>query len=170
MPRQGLGNSAIASVADDEQLERFDGIWAAMAITEPGTGSDSANIQTTANRTATTTSINGEKIYVTAGERADSVVVWATLDRAWAARRSSPSWCTKGTPGHAVERLEHKLGIRASDTAAIIFTTAGSPRRTCSAPPRSTPSRASPARWPPSTTPARWSPRWPSAAPGRRWT
>jgi acyl-CoA dehydrogenase len=35
MPRQGLGNSAIASVANDEQLERFKGKWAAMAITEP---------------------------------------------------------------------------------------------------------------------------------------
>src|SRR3712207_9241746 len=41
MPRQGLGNSAIASVADDEQLERFAGRWAAMAITEPEAGSDS---------------------------------------------------------------------------------------------------------------------------------
>ena len=36
MPRQGLGNSAIASVANDEQLEKFAGTWAAMAITEPG--------------------------------------------------------------------------------------------------------------------------------------
>ena len=48
MPRQGLGNSAIASVANDEQAERFKGVWAGMAITEPGCGSDSANIQTTA--------------------------------------------------------------------------------------------------------------------------
>src|SRR5271155_2065786 len=38
MPRQGLGNSAIASVASDEQLERFAGKWAAMAITEPEAG------------------------------------------------------------------------------------------------------------------------------------
>ena len=44
MPRQGLGNSAIASVANDEQLKRFEGTWAAMAITEPGIGSDSANL------------------------------------------------------------------------------------------------------------------------------
>ena len=42
MPRQGLGNSAIASVADDEQLKRFEGVWAGMAITEPEFGSDSA--------------------------------------------------------------------------------------------------------------------------------
>ena len=47
MPRQGLGNSAIASVASDEQLKRFDGRWAAMAITEPHCGSDSAAIRTT---------------------------------------------------------------------------------------------------------------------------
>ena len=69
MPRQGLGNSAIASVADDEQLERFDGIWAAMAITEPGTGSDSANIRTTAVLDGDEYVLNGEKIYVTSGER-----------------------------------------------------------------------------------------------------
>ncbi len=49
MPRQGLGNSAIAAVADDEQKERFAGKWAAMAITEPEAGSDSAAIRTTAD-------------------------------------------------------------------------------------------------------------------------
>jgi acyl-CoA dehydrogenase len=38
MPRQGLGNAAIASVANDEQLERFKDLWAAMAITEPSFG------------------------------------------------------------------------------------------------------------------------------------
>jgi acyl-CoA dehydrogenase len=54
MPRQGLGNSAIASVADDEQLERYAGKWAAMAITEPEVGSDSANIRTTARYDAET--------------------------------------------------------------------------------------------------------------------
>ncbi len=48
MPRQGLGNSAIASVASEEQLARYEGRWAAMAITEPEAGSDSAAIRTTA--------------------------------------------------------------------------------------------------------------------------
>ena len=67
MPRQGLGNSAIASVANDEQLERFAGTWAAMAITEPGTGSDSGNIQTTATKDGDEYVLNGEKIYVTSG-------------------------------------------------------------------------------------------------------
>src|SRR4051794_16188960 len=121
MPRQGLGNSAIASVANDEQLERFAGTWAAMAITEPGTGSDSANIQTTARKDGDEYVINGEKIYVTSGERADSVVVWATLDKSLGRAAIKSFVVQKGTPGMRVERLEHKLGIRASDTAVIIF-------------------------------------------------
>ena len=121
MPRQGLGNSAIASVADDEQQERFAGVWAAMAITEPGTGSDSANISTTAVLDGDEYVINGEKIYVTSGERADAVVVWATLDRSLGRAAIKSFVVPKGTPGMRVERLEHKLGIKASDTAAIIF-------------------------------------------------
>ena len=121
MPRQGLGNSAIASVADAEQQERFAGVWAAMAITEPGTGSDSANIQTTAVLDGDEYVINGEKIYVTSGERADAVVVWATLDRSLGRAAIKSFVVPKGTPGMRVERLEHKLGIKASDTAAIIF-------------------------------------------------
>src|SRR5437763_12726039 len=48
MPRQGLGQAAIAAVANQEQLQRFGGKWAAMAITEPEAGSDSAAIRTTA--------------------------------------------------------------------------------------------------------------------------
>jgi acyl-CoA dehydrogenase len=122
MPRQGLGNSAIASVADEEQQRRFAGTWAAMAITEPGTGSDSASIRTTAVRDGDEYVLNGEKIYVTSGERADSVVVWATLDKSLGRAAIKSFVVPKGTPGMSVERLEHKLGIRASDTAAITFT------------------------------------------------
>lgn len=122
MPRQGLGNSAIASVATEEQLERYRGTWAAMAITEPGTGSDSANISTTAVRDGDEYVINGEKIYVTSGGRADSVVVWATLDKERGRAAIKSFLVRKDNPGLKVERLEHKLGIRASDTAAISLT------------------------------------------------
>ena len=117
MPRQGLGNSAIASVANDEQLERFKNRWAAMAITEPHCGSDSAAIRTSARRDGDHYVLNGEKIFVTSGERAELVVVWATLDKA-AGRAAIKSFVVeKGTPGFDLVRLEHKLGIRASDTA-----------------------------------------------------
>ena len=121
LPRQGLGNSAIASVADAEQQERFAGLWASMAITEPGTGSDSANIQTTARLDGDEYVINGEKIYVTSGERCDAVVVWATVDKSLGRAGIKSFVVMKGTPGMEVERLEHKLGIRSSDTAAIRF-------------------------------------------------
>ncbi|GAA1554965.1 acyl-CoA dehydrogenase family protein [Kribbella hippodromi] len=119
MPRQGLGNSAIASVASDEQLRRFDGLWAAMAITEPECGSDSASIRTTARLDGDAYVLNGEKIFVTAGDRADAVVVWATLDKTLGRAAIKSFVVLKDTPGLTVERLEHKLGIRASDTATI---------------------------------------------------
>ncbi len=121
MPRQGLGNSAIASVANEEQAERFKGVWAGMAITEPDAGSDSASIQTTAVLDGDEYVINGEKIYVTAGDRADTIVVWATLDKNLGRAAIKSFVVEKGTPGMTVERLESKLGIRASDTAAIRF-------------------------------------------------
>ena len=121
MPRQGLGNSAIAAVANEEQLERLKGTWAAMAITEPGCGSDSAAIRTTATKDGDDYILNGEKIFVTSGERADSVVVWATLDKKLGRAAIKSFVVPKGTPGMTVERLEHKLGIKASDTAVIRF-------------------------------------------------
>ncbi|MDT4899423.1 MAG: acyl-CoA dehydrogenase [Pseudonocardiales bacterium] len=122
MPRQGLGNAAIASVADDEQLERFGHLWASMAITEPSFGSDSAAVRTTAVLDGDHYVLNGEKIFVTAGGRCNAVVVWASLDRDKGRAAIKSFVVEKGTPGMEVERLEHKLGIRASDTATIRFT------------------------------------------------
>jgi acyl-CoA dehydrogenase len=119
MPRQGLGNSAIASVASEAQLARFEGRWAAMAITEPEAGSDSAAIRTTAVLDGDEYVLNGEKIYVTSGERADLVVVWASLDRSKGRAAIKSFVVERENPGLKLERLEHKLGIRASDTAAF---------------------------------------------------
>jgi len=128
MPRQGLGNAAIGSVATDEQLERFKGLWAAMAITEPSCGSDSAAITTTATVDGDDYLLNGEKIFVTSGQRADAVVVWATLDRSKGRAAIKSFVVEKGTPGFEVVRVEHKLGIRASDTAVLRFENCRVPR------------------------------------------
>jgi acyl-CoA dehydrogenase len=117
MPRQGLGNSAIASVASDEQLERYGGKWAAMAITEPEAGSDSASIRTTAELDGDEYVLNGEKIFVTSGDRAELIVVWATLDRNKGRAAIKSFIVERDNPGLTLDRLEHKLGIRASDTA-----------------------------------------------------
>jgi acyl-CoA dehydrogenase len=133
MPFPGLGGAAVMAAGTPEQKERFlkrftEGKpkWAAMAITEPGAGSDSAAISTTAVREGDHWVLNGEKIFVTAGKSAveDSegfVVVWATVDKS-AGRAGIKSFIVEhGTPGMKVTKVEHKLGIRASDTAAIVF-------------------------------------------------
>lgn len=149
MPRQGLGNAAIAAVANEEQLQRFGGTWAAMAITEPGCGSDSAAIRTTATQDGDHYVLNGEKIFVTSGERADAVVVWATLNRNLGRAAIKSFVVEKGTPGMTVTRLEKKLGIKASDTASISFNDCRVPAANLLATPRSTCRRVSPGSWRP---------------------
>jgi acyl-CoA dehydrogenase len=121
MPRQGLGQAAIAAVANDEQLKRFGGKWAAMAITEPEAGSDSAAIRTTAKLDGDEYVLNGEKIFVTSGDRAELLVVWATLDPSQGRAAIKSFVVPRDNPGLKLDRLEHKLGIRASDTANFVL-------------------------------------------------
>ena len=123
MPRQGLGQAAISAVANEEQLKRFGGKWAAMAITEPEAGSDSAAIRTTATLDEETGEyvLNGEKIFVTSGDRAELVVVWASLDRTKGRAAIKSFVVERDNPGLKLDRLEHKLGIRASDTANFVL-------------------------------------------------
>ncbi|MEO9329573.1 acyl-CoA dehydrogenase family protein [Gordonia aurantiaca] len=127
VPGQGLGNAAIAAVATPDQLEKFKDVWAAMAITEPSFGSDSAAVSTTATRDGDDYVINGEKIFVTAGSRADHVVVWATLDKSLGRAAIKSFVVPMDTEGVTVVRLEKKLGIKASDTAVIRFENARVP-------------------------------------------
>ena len=101
-----------------------------MAITEPGCGSDPSRVQTRAILDEQTGEwiINGEKIFVTTGCRANGVVVWATLDRS-AGRAGIKSFLIeKETPGFVVSHKEKKLGIRADDTAAYVFQDCRIPR------------------------------------------
>jgi acyl-CoA dehydrogenase len=128
IPYQGLGNAAISAVANDEQLQRLGRVWAAMAITEPGFGSDSAAVSTTAKLDGDEYVINGEKIFVTAGSRATHIVVWATLDKSKGRPAIKSFIVPREHPGVTVERLEHKLGIKGSDTAVIRFDNARIPK------------------------------------------
>ena len=124
MPRQGLGQAAIAAVADEEQLKRFGGKWAAMAITEPEAGSDSAAIRTTARSTRTTRRIRPQRRedlrHLRRSRRADRRVGDARPRRR--ARGAIKSFVVeRDNPGLKLDRLEHKLGIRASDTANFVL-------------------------------------------------
>ncbi len=133
IPNPGLGGAAVAAAGTPEQKIRFLGRfrrgkpkWAAMAITEPGCGSDSAAITTTARRDGDDWVINGTKIFCTAGlmsaEKSEGfVVVWATVDRNAGRAGIKPFVVEHNTPGMTVMRVENKLGIRASDTAMLMF-------------------------------------------------
>lgn len=121
VPR-GLGNAALLAAGTPEQKDRWGGTVLAMAITEPGCGSDTKAVATAARREGDSWVINGEKIFVTTGIRAQGVVVWATVD-AKSGRAGIKSFVVmKGTPGFEITRKEKKLGIRSSDTAALTFT------------------------------------------------
>jgi acyl-CoA dehydrogenase len=128
IPGQGLGNAAINAVATPEQKERFGTCYASMAITEPASGSDSGSISATAHLDGDEWVLNGEKIFVTAGDRCDTVVMWATVDKTKGKAAIKSFVIPKGTPGMEVVKLEHKLGIRASDTATILFTNCRIPK------------------------------------------
>jgi len=132
-PGSGLGGAAIMASGTNEQRMKFltrfaegEPKWGAMAMTEPGCGSDTSAIQTTAVRDGNEWVLNGEKIFVTGGKRSAEtpgglVVVWATVDKSAGRAGMKPFVVEAGTPGMRVEKLEKKLGIRASDTATIVL-------------------------------------------------
>jgi acyl-CoA dehydrogenase len=121
VPGQGLGNAAISAVATPEQKKKYGRKWAAMAITEPSAGSDSGSITTTAELDGDERVLNGEKIFVTAADRCEIVVVWANIDPKAGKAGIKSFIVEKGTPGFKLEKLEHKLGIRASDTGTFVL-------------------------------------------------
>jgi acyl-CoA dehydrogenase len=143
MPTAALGGSAVGAAGTAEQKEKFmepfksspHPVWGAMAITEPGAGSDSAAIEATADFDEDTEEwvLNGTKIFCTAGEGASQVeggfvVVWATIDKS-AGRGGIKSFVVPaGTPGMELVGLEKKMGIRASDTATLRFDDCRVPR------------------------------------------
>ncbi len=126
--RGGLGNAALSAAGTAEQAKKWGPLTLAMAITEPGCGSDPSRVQMTAVLDGDEWVLNGEKIFVTTGCRADGVVVWATIDKS-ARRAGIKSFLVeKGTPGFVVAHKEKKLGIRADDTAAYVFQDCRIPR------------------------------------------
>jgi acyl-CoA dehydrogenase len=142
LPSPALGGAAIEAVGTTEQkirlLTRFaEGdkpVWGAMAITEPGAGSDNSAMATTAEFDEETNEwvLNGQKIFITSGKLAleesnGLVIVWATVNKE-AGRAGIKSFVVEaGTPGVSIGKVEIKHGIRASDTAAIFFNNARIP-------------------------------------------
>jgi alkylation response protein AidB-like acyl-CoA dehydrogenase len=103
-------------------------VLGAWGLTEPGSGSDAAGMQTTAALEGDHWVLNGTKNFITQGSVAGIYVVMAITDRAKRDRGISAFILEKGTPGFWVGRKEHKMGFRASDTAQLIFEGAQIPK------------------------------------------
>lgn len=123
-----LGNASLRAAGTEEQKKKWENTMLAMANTEPGCGSDSKAIETTAVLDGDEWVLNGEKIFVTSGIRCKGVVVWATIDPSAGRGGIKAFVVMKGTPGFELVKKEKKMGIRASDTAAFVMKDCRVPR------------------------------------------
>jgi acyl-CoA dehydrogenase len=127
LPGPGLGGPAIRNTGTPEQQERVLGVftdhskarWGAMAMTEPGAGSDVARIQTRARKDGNEWVQNGQKMFCSNSARADWVIVWATTDPALGRAGHRAYVVERGTPGFEILKIEHKMGSRGYETASF---------------------------------------------------
>jgi butyryl-CoA dehydrogenase len=124
---ESLAGYSIYKFGNEEQKKRFirplatGETLACFALTEAGAGSDAGAVETTATRKDNGYVLNGNKLFITNGNEAGIVVVFATVDKSLGHRGIACFVVEKGTPGLSVGKLEHKLGIRASSTAELVF-------------------------------------------------
>src|SRR5260370_41099125 len=119
----GLGNTVLLTVASPEQIEKWKKHTIAIAITEPGAGSDPANIRATAifDRETDEWVLNGEKIFISQAQSADAAMVFSRFIAPDGSRGMTTFLGEKGTPGFTVEPQLKKLGIRSHDTCNLLF-------------------------------------------------
>jgi alkylation response protein AidB-like acyl-CoA dehydrogenase len=94
---------------------------ATFALTEPGVGTDAANLATTARRDGDSYVLNGSKIWISLADLADHFLVFATLDRSLGHRGISCFQLERGMAGLSTGTLEGKLGIHAGNTGTIFL-------------------------------------------------
>ena len=125
-----LAAAGLAAAGTPEQIARWmpeiygvgDEIrLGAYAVTEAGAGSDVKSLRTTARLDGDEWVLNGTKVFISNGGIADVTVVVATVDQSLGHRGQASFVVPKGTPGFAMGKKEDKLGIRASQTAEIVF-------------------------------------------------
>ncbi|HSO76437.1 MAG TPA: acyl-CoA dehydrogenase family protein, partial [Blastocatellia bacterium] len=95
--------------------------FAAWGLTEPSSGSDASSMRTTAVRRDGGWVLNGSKNFITNATFAETTVALAITDRATGSHGISAFIIERGTKGFAVAKKENKVGMRASDTASLIF-------------------------------------------------
>ena len=125
----GLAAAGILAIGTEEQKDKWIPMFCdennlkigAMCLTEPNAGSDVQSLSTTAVPKDGGYLINGVKCFITNGGIADVHVVFATIDPAAGWGGLTAFIVPKGTAGMSMGKKEHKLGVRASHTAEVIF-------------------------------------------------
>jgi alkylation response protein AidB-like acyl-CoA dehydrogenase len=127
----GLHNDVVApylaELTTDEQRKRWlpgfcsGDTVTAIAMSEPGAGSDLAGVRTSAVRDGDSWVLNGQKTFITNGEMADLVIVVAKTDPAQGAHGLSLIAVERGTAGFSRGRRLAKVGLKANDTAELFF-------------------------------------------------
>ncbi len=129
IPGPGLAAPSIVAAGTPEQKKRFlDDVFnvdsdeprfGALAVTEAQAGSDVSNVQTTAVRDGDEWILNGQKVFCTNAARAEVVVVNATVDKSLGRQGQKFFVIEKNTPGFNIMKIEKKMGLTASETAAF---------------------------------------------------
>ncbi len=124
----GLAGFSILLGGTEEQKRRYlpkissGELLGAYALTEPGAGSDAANIQTEAVRDGHDFILNGTKLWISNGDIADLVVVYAVTDAKRRARGGITAFIVERTaPGFSAHRIHDKMGLRGSSTAELVL-------------------------------------------------
>jgi alkylation response protein AidB-like acyl-CoA dehydrogenase len=123
-----LGTGHVLSFGTEAQKKKYlpkaaRGEWlAAWALTEPGSGSDSASLATTARREGNDWVINGTKMFITQGSVGGFCVVLARTNSSAPKQKGITAFVVEhGTPGFSASKHLLKLGCRSSDTAELTF-------------------------------------------------
>lgn len=122
-----LCTNHILSFGNEEQKNKWlpklaSGEWlGAWGLTEPGTGSDAGNMRTTAVKEGDNWVLNGTKNWITHGKSGDIAVVICRTGEPRTSGNATAFVVERGTPGFAGGKKENKLGMRASETAEMIF-------------------------------------------------
>lgn len=122
-----LGGASIEIDGTDEQKKKYLTPIAkgekisALGLTEPNAGSDVSSLSTTAVLKGGDYVLNGTKQFITNGNIAEILTVYATVDKSKGYKGITAFILEKDTPGFSVGKLEDKLGIRATGTAELIF-------------------------------------------------
>jgi alkylation response protein AidB-like acyl-CoA dehydrogenase len=123
----GLNSLTLLQWADEDQKQRYlvpqarGEKLATFGLTEPGVGSDAANLATTARRDGDRYILNGSKVWISLADTADYFLVFATVDRSLGHKGITAFIVERDFPGFSSDSLHGKLGVRAGNTGILYF-------------------------------------------------